>query len=91
MSDLKGIDNASFSSKETFTLPPGANIIKKTYSIRVEEIENGFIVCKNYDIKYQNLDGNTEYAYVCKKWFAKENPMKIEVDDSEVPLEDKID
>ena len=30
-----------YSSQESFTLPAGADVVKKSHRIRVEEIENG--------------------------------------------------
>lgn len=82
--------NASFEGKSKFELPKDAEVLNSSYSIRVEEIENGFIICKNYDIKYR-IGDNVEYSYHCKKWFSKENPMSINLEDEEVPLEDKLD
>jgi hypothetical protein len=74
------IKNASYNSKETFTLPEGAKVLKKDYNIRVEEIENGFIVIKSYDIQYQVGD-NKDYGYYHKKWYSETNPLKIDIDD----------
>lgn len=76
------IQSAEFSSKSDFKLPEGAKIVKKDYTIRVEEIENGFIISKNYDIKYLMGD-ETSYDYFTKKWFSKENPMESLMEDEE--------
>jgi hypothetical protein len=83
------LEQASFEGKSEFKLPTGATIIKKSFTIRVQEIENGFIICKNYDIQYQVGD-NKEYAYFDKKWYSKDNPMKLNIDNEEIPLEDKL-
>jgi hypothetical protein len=69
----------SYDSKEVSTLPEGAEVIKKSHSIRVEEIENGYIVCKSYDIKY-TLNGDTDYLYYTKKVFSKDNPIQVDED-----------
>jgi len=87
---MSEILNASFRGKEKAKLPDGASIISKNTNISVEEIENGYLVCKNYDIKYKDGD-RTDYVYFCKKWFSKENPIEINIDNSEIPLEDKLD
>jgi len=84
------IKNASYEGKSDFKLPEGAKIIKKDYSIRVEEIENGFIVSKNYDIKYV-LGDESNYEYFTKKWYAKENPLSIDTGEEELSLADKLD
>ena len=44
------LKNASFTSKSVDKLPTGAKIIKKSVSLHVEEIENGFIISKSTDI-----------------------------------------
>lgn len=84
------ISSASFQGKSKFTLPKGAKIIKKDHSVRVEEIENGFIISKSYDIKYQIEDRN-EYEYFTKQWFSKDNPLEINIDDEGEDLADKLD
>lgn len=83
-----------FGSKESSSIPEGAKILKKDVRIEVQEIENGFILSKNYDIKYQ-VDGETNWDYYCKKWFHKENPIDINdlggKEEAEETLADKID
>lgn len=71
------LKNASFESKGTQSLPKGAKILKKGFTITVEEIENGFVLRKSYDIKYQ-LGDDTGYEYYTKKWFSKDNPLQID-------------
>ena len=85
---LKG---ASYEGKNMFTLPPNSSITKKSYNISVEEIENGFVIRKSYDIEYQNEMGEKNYGYFTKKWYSKKNPMKIDdMEEKETPLEDKL-
>lgn len=71
--------DVSFEGKDKTKVPEGAEVIKKNVNITVKEIENGFIVRKNYDIKYV-LGDNTDYLYYCKEVYTKENPIKIEED-----------
>jgi hypothetical protein len=66
----------SMTSKKEFTLPKGAKIISKECRISVEEIENGFLLRKSYDIRY-SLEGDTNYEYFTKVWFSEENPIEI--------------
>ena len=69
-------------------VPKGATILSKDVSVNVEEIENGFLIVKNYDIKYQMKD-NTGYAYITKKWFSEKNPLDINLEG--LSLADKFD
>jgi hypothetical protein len=69
----------SFEGKDKTKVPEGAEVIKKSVNISVKEIENGFIIKKNYDIKYV-LGDNTDYLYFSKEVYAEENPIKIEED-----------
>jgi len=87
------LKSASFSGKTEFNLPEGATIIKKDYSVRVEEIENGFIISKSYDIKYQILgNDDTSYEYFTKQWYSKENPLADTMEEEDEPsLADKFE
>jgi len=64
-------------------LPAGAKILKKTVTTSVEEIENGFIITKSYDISYEKPEGDGEtetgYTYYNKKWYTKEDPLTINI------------
>lgn len=73
------ITSARFESKKKFTLPVGATIIKNSHTLCVEEIENGFLLRKNYDIQYTDASGETKYEYLCKTFYSKENPVTINV------------
>lgn len=91
MAEMDKIASASFESKPKLNLPSDAEIIKKDYSIRVREIENGFIIEKSYDIKYR-LGDETNYEYVTKMWFSEDNPMEISLEESDgEDLADKLD
>ena len=76
MEKLKSIENVSFEGKEKGGLPKGAKILKKSCSISVKEIENGFILRKSYDIKY-SLNKNTDYLYYTKEVYSEDNPIEI--------------
>lgn len=81
--------NISYNGKETNRLPKGAKIMKKDYNIRVEEIENGFIICKSYNVEY-TLGDNKEYSYFEKKWFSEENPLDVSLDEEDKYLADEF-
>ena len=83
------LKSAEFEGKQKFKLPEGAEVTKKVVRMTVEEIENGFVIRKSFDITYTNAMGESKYDYVTKKWFSKKNPIKIETP-KEIPLEDKL-
>jgi len=87
MADL--IKEASFESKKKFKLPDGATIVSNSHRISVEEIENGFILRKSYDITY-TLNGEKSYEYFNRTWYSKENPVQINMP-KEKSLADKLD
>ena len=76
---MEALTRATFKTKDISNVPEGAKILKKDTDLSVEEIENGFLVVKSTEIKYQ-YDGRTDYTYMTKKWFAKENPMEIDME-----------
>jgi hypothetical protein len=76
------LTRASFKKKEVDNIPEGAKILSKDVSLSVEEIENGYLVNKSTECKYQ-YDGRTDYLYNTKKWFSKENPLEIDIEDIE--------
>jgi hypothetical protein len=88
---MEALMNAEIEGKKTFTLPQGATVVKKSTNIRVEEIENGYIICKSYDIQWSpEGSSETKYDYFTKKWFQKDNPVKINMP-KEKSLADKLD
>lgn len=68
----------SKSSSEGKGVPEGAEILKKETRVRVEKIENGYILTKNIEYKYQ-IDDRTDWAYVDKKFFSKTDPLQIKL------------
>lgn len=83
------INSARLESKKTFFLPEGATITRKDISVTVEEIENGYILRKSYDIKWTNSEGESQYEYFTKSWFSKTNPITVNMPDK--TLADKLD
>lgn len=63
-------------SKKTPKVPKGATIHEKNVNTRVEEIENGFLIIKSYEISY-SLKGQRDWVHYDKKVFSKENPVEI--------------
>lgn len=69
--------SVSSTKSKKFKLPEGGEIISNNKTMRVEEIENGFLICNNYDIKWRDAEGESHYEYFDKKWYSKENPITI--------------
>jgi len=77
MSNLKTISIEKESS-EGKGVPEGAEILSKESRVRVRKIENGYIVVKSDDIKYQ-LGDDTNWAYVTKEFYSKADPLEIKL------------
>lgn len=81
------INNVNKSSKrEQPRMPKGSKVLSRNTRIEVEEIENGFLISKCYDIKYEYPTGEdkeirTDYLYYTKKWFSKTDPLEIKIDE----------
>lgn len=75
----EALTRATFKQKEVDNIPKGAKILSKDVSITVEEIENGFLICKSTEMKYE-YDKRTDYSYNTKKYFSQENPLEIDMD-----------
>jgi hypothetical protein len=83
------IKSARLEAKKEFKLPKGATVIKKDVTLSVEEIENGFLLRKSYDIKWSNAEGDSNYEYFTKSWFSEENPITVNMPE-EKSLADKL-
>ncbi len=83
------LKSARLEAKKEFKLPKGATIIKKDVTLSVEEIENGFLLRKSYDIKWSNTEGDSNYEYFTKSWFSEENPITVNMPE-EKSLADKL-
>lgn len=85
----KKVSSTTTVSMESKQEKPPAGAILKEQSIRTEteEIENGWLVTKSYSGYYwrnkeeQKGDSYGSYFNYCKKWFSKEDPLTIEVND----------
>lgn len=75
-----------FKSKDKAKLPDGAEVLSKEISLRVEEIENGFILIKRCEYRFQ-LGERSDWMSIEKKYFSKTNPVKID----EKPLFEKFE
>jgi hypothetical protein len=67
-------------------VPKGAKILRKETRTTVRKIENGFIVSKNIEVRYQVGKDNTDWHHETKEWFSAKDPMKITI--SKNSLED---
>jgi IS1 family transposase len=68
--------------KEQKSVPEGATIISKTVRTETEEIENGWLISKNFDITYKTKGATSnDYAYYTKKWYSKTDPLDIKLTD----------
>lgn len=76
---MEALTRATFKQKEVDSIPSGAKILSKDVSVTVEEIENGFLVSKSTEVKYEN-DKRTDYSYNTKKFFSKDNPLELDMD-----------
>jgi len=80
-----------FSSREEKSQKPpkGAKIEEQTIRTETEEIENGWILSKNYDGRWKDDKGDTHYFYYSEKYYSKENPIEVKVKDK--ALADKFE
>jgi hypothetical protein len=85
---MEELSRATFREKEVDKMPKGAKILSREISVTVEEIENGFLVSKTTDTKYETSKGH-DYSYITRKYFSKTNPLTMKLDNT--PLADKID
>ncbi len=83
MNDIKvNSVSTTYKNKESVKIPKGSTIESKEVRVNVEEIENGFLICKTIDIRYTPKGATcSEYKYCTKKYFSKENPIEIETKD----------
>jgi len=85
------IANAEFEEEKEFTLPKGATIVKKSETISVRKIRNGYVLRKSYDIKWKPKDSDdTQYEYFTHEWYSIDNPMTINIPREEKSLAEKL-
>ena len=76
---MEALTRATFKQKEVDNIPKGSKVLSKDVSITVEEIENGFLVSKSTEVKYE-YNKKTDWCYHTKKFYAKENPLEIDME-----------
>lgn len=62
------------------SIPKNAKILTKDTDVTVREIENGYIVTKRVEVKYQVGD-RTEYDYSSKEYYSKTDPLEVKIKD----------
>ncbi len=75
------------SETKTNKPPKGATIIESSTNTSIEQIENGWLTTKNYSGRYttdSNKDSYGNYFDYSKRWYSKENPLLITVNDKEL-------
>lgn len=75
---------SSLTEEKKKEVPAGATIISRTVRTETEEIENGYLISKNYDVAYEEGKGDKKergYCYYTKKWYTKEDPLTIKIND----------
>jgi hypothetical protein len=80
-------------SKEQKALPAGAKVLSKETSTRVEEIENGYLVIKNIEYRYETGSGantRTDWLSITKRWYTKEDPLEIKIKTKDKALADSF-
>jgi hypothetical protein len=66
-------------------IPKGATILNTETTVEVEEIENGFIISKRTQIKYQAPGKEyTDWSYNTKKYYSEDNPLSIDTEDKQL-------
>ena len=76
---MEALTRATFKQKEVDNILKDAKILSKDVSVTVEEIENGFLVSKSTEVRYE-CEKRTDYSYNTKKYFSKDNPLKLDMD-----------
>jgi hypothetical protein len=72
----------SMEQKKDKEVPAGADIVSSNITTETEEIENGWLITKRYDVTYRAKGSeHTDYAYFNKKWFSKTDPLTINITD----------
>lgn len=86
---MKELTNIQVKGKTSFKLPKGGKILKKQADLRIEEIENGFLLRKEFEIKWMDKEGQQHWEHFSRTWFSEKNPVQI--NEKELSLADKID
>lgn len=71
------LSETTVKTKNNFKLPKGATVIQKTERMYIEEIENGYLISKSYELKWQDVEGETHWENFDKKWYSEESPVTV--------------
>lgn len=64
--------------------PEGAKITRQNVSTSTEQIENGWLITKNFDGKYTIKGEKDDYGHYynySKKWYSKDDPLTVTLND----------
>lgn len=85
------INNIEVEEQKPFVLPEGVTIVKKTVTMSVRKIRNGYVLRKSYDIKWKMEDSDdTQYDFYVDEWYSKDNPVTVTMP-KEKSLAEKLD
>ena len=85
------INNIEVEEQKPFVLPEGVTIVKKTVTMSVRKIRNGYVLRKSYDIKWKREDSDdTQYDFYVDEWYSKDNPVTVTMP-KEKSLAEKLD
>lgn len=80
--------------KEQKEPPAGSKITEETVRIETEEIENGWLITKYFDGRYipkGSTDNYGNYYNYTKRWYSKNDPLTVKVNDKELADEFDVD
>ena len=85
------INNIEVEEQKPFVLPEGVTIVKKTVTMSVRKIRNGYVLRKSYDIKWKREDSDdTQYDFYVDEWYSKDNTVTVTMP-KEKSLAEKLD
>ena len=85
------INNIEVEEQKPFVLPEGVTIVKKTVTMSVRKIRNGYVLRQSYDIKWKMEDSDdTQYDFYVDEWYSKDNPVTVTMP-KEKSLAEKLD
>jgi hypothetical protein len=73
---LKENKSLTITAKEKPIMPDMHKILSKSVNTTIEEIENGYLIVKRYEMRYQSKDGESNWFEYCTKTYSEENPIQ---------------
>jgi len=68
--------------EEVKPIPQGATILSQNTTTDVEEIENGYLITKRTETRYQAKGKDySDWHTESKKWYSEVDPLEIKVED----------